>query len=1088
MRGYPEPIAAFLGGEPTEEQWRAISYPLEPFVLVAGAGSGKTSVMAARVVYLAMVASGLVEATHPGVAPGNVLCLTFTNKATEYLRLRVRDALAQLHLEEGEEPEISNYHGFAAQVLERHGMLVGIEPSQRVITPAQRVEIAERVLDTMTFQNLTTRWQPSIVANILSLDEQLQNHLVSPDEVVEHVEGKLETLSKARSEDPYRAALERLELAEAVRRFRTLKAELGVIDFGDQIGHAVRIVTAHPEVGHAYRERFGAVLLDEYQDTNHAQAVLMASIFGEGHPVTAVGDPDQNIYAWRGASLHNLLEFPTVFRRADGSPCDKLPLYTNFRSGARILSAADQVIAPLPPKQRPDPEKELRPWEPNGLGEVTVAQHDHEIAEAQAIADRILQLQDDGLAWRDCAVLCRTHRLFEPLQLAFAQRDVPAEFIGLAGLIRLPEVVEVLAYARAASNPEESVALARILTGPRYRVGYRDLARVAAWTKTSDYAMRTRLQERRLEVDGDPLEDTPYLIAEALEHLDEVTDLSEEGRRRIGEFAVELAELREAARRPVAEFLAEVVRRTGLLAELDAEVDAALATAKRRNLTAFLDQVHAFQPVDGELTLRAFLDYVDALDEDREWNPVQPSDEDSVKVMTVHAAKGLEFDTVFVPGLANGLFPNDRVQQNPARRGASLDVELRRDRELLPTFDGVMSHFTDGLRQQEEFEERRTAYVALTRAKRRLYASSAIWYGERLRAKKVGRFLVELVKWGRGRGDIELTYASEDVSDEEGHNPLAGYRQRFVPGWPGPALRDEADEVFAEGWRSAAVAAAARGGVPPSLLDALGEDERAAFTTGSGERRTLAAHLLEREGTADGAPEAPRTVTVSSAIDYGRCPKRFYWTVVRPLPRFSGPAARIGTEVHAWIERRSSGQTSLLELEEAPDLAAEELAEEPGKVERLRAAFLRSRFADMTPLHVERPFLLPVEGRYVGGRIDAVYGTPDGPWEVVDYKTGRRPSGDDTLTRAQLELYALACIDVWGKRPEDLTLTYLYLASGEEVSYRAQDPDAVRERVAVWIRGIVGGGFDPTPGEHCRWCDFRPFCDAGKDWLERNPS
>jgi DNA helicase-2/ATP-dependent DNA helicase PcrA len=1087
MSAYPEPIAAFLGGEPTEEQWRAISYPLEPFVLVAGAGSGKTSVMAARVVYLAMVANGLLEAPHAGVAPGNVLCLTFTNKATENLRLRVRHALAQLNLEEGEEPEISNYHGFAAQVLERHGMLVGIEPSQRVITPAQRVDIAERVLDTMTFRHLTTRWQPSIVANILNLDEQLQNHLVSPDELAEHVEGKLDALARARSEDPYRAALERIELAEAVRRFRALKGELGVIDFGDQIGHAVRIVTAHPEVGRAYRERFGAVLLDEYQDTNHAQAVLIASIFGQGHPVTAVGDPDQNIYAWRGASLHNLLEFPTVFRRADGSACEKLPLYTNFRSGARILSAADQVIASLPAKQRPDPDKELRPWEPNGLGKVTVAQHDHEIAEAEAIADHILDLHRNGLAWRDVAVLCRTHRLFEPLQLAFAQRDVPTEFIGLAGLIQLPEVVEVLAYARAASNPEESVALARILTGPRYRVGHRDLARVAAWTKTSDYAMRTRLQERRLELDSDPLEDTPYLIAEALEHLDEVTGLSEVGGRRMGEFAAELAALREAARRPVAEFLAEVLRRTGLLAELDAEVDAALATAKRRNLTAFLDQVHAFQPVDGELTLRAFLDYVDALDEDREWNPVQPSDEDSVKVMTVHAAKGLEFDTVFVPGLAQGLFPNDRVQQNPARRGASLDVELRRDRELLPTFDGVMSHFTDALRKQEEFEERRTAYVALTRAKRRLYASSAIWYGEKLRAKKIGRFLVELVKWGRERGDVELVYASEDVSDEEGHNPLAGYRQRFVPGWPGPALRDESDGLFPQGWRSAAVAGAARGEVPVSLLDTLGDDEREAFRAGSDERRTLAAHLLEREGAAHDPPEAPRTVTVSSAIDYGRCPKRFYWTVVRPLPRFSGPAARIGTEVHAWIERRSSGQTSLLELDERPDLAAEELAGEPGKVERLREAFMRSRFADMTPLHVERPFLLPVEGRYVGGRIDAVYGTPEGPWEVVDYKTGRRPAGDDAaLTRAQLELYALACIDVWGKRPEDLTLTYLYLASGEEVSYRVEDPDAVRGRVAAWIRGIVGGGFDPTPGEHCRWCDFRPFCDAGKEWLERN--
>ena len=1084
MSRYPEPIVAFLGGEPTQEQWRAISYPLEPFVLVAGAGSGKTSVMAARVVYLAMVANGFLEAEHPGIPPGNVLCLTFTNKATEHLRIRVRRALAQLRLDEGEEPEVSNYHGFAAQVLERHGMLVGIEPSQRVITQAQRVEIAERVLDTMTFQHLTTRWQPTIVTNILNLDEQLQNHLVQPDELVEHVEGKLAMLEKARSTEPYQAALERIELAEAVRRFRALKADLGVIDFGDQIGHAVRIVTAHPEVGSAYRERFGAVLLDEYQDTNHAQAVLMASIFGDGHPVTAVGDPDQNIYAWRGASLHNLLEFPDVFRRADGSGSEKLPLYTNFRSGARILAAADQVIGPLPPQQRPDPDKLLRPWEPNGEGEVAVSQHDHEIAEAEAIAERILALRGEGVAWRDCAVLCRTHRLFEPLQLAFADREVPAEFIGLAGLIKMPEVVEVLAYARAASNLEASVALARILTGPRYRIGYRDLARVAAWTKTSDHALRTALKERRLETDEDLVEDTPYLIAEALEHLDEVEDLSDEGRERMRAFATELAALREAARRPVGEFLAEVVRRTGLLAELEAEVDTTLATAKRRNLTAFLDQVHGFQPVEGELTLRAFLDHVDAIDEDREWNPVQPSDEDSVKVMTVHAAKGLEFDTVFVPGLASGLFPNDRVQQNPARRGASLDVELRRDRALLPSFDGVMSHFTSALRQQEEFEERRTAYVALTRAKRRLYASSAVWYGDKLKAKKIGKFLIELVKWARERGDVELTYASEDVSAEDGQNPLAGYRQRFVRAWPGPALRGETDELFPDGWRRAAADAAVQGQTPPSLLDTLDEDGRAAFDAAGAERRTLAAHLLEREAAAGDRPDPPSTVTVSSAIDYARCPKRFYWTVVRPLPRFSGPAARIGTEVHAWIERRSSGQTSLLEFEEAPDLVAEELAGEPGKVERLRAAFLASRLGDMTPLHVERPFLLPIEGRFVGGRIDAIYGAPEGPWEVVDYKTGKRPSGDDALVRAQLELYALACIDVWGKRPEDLTLTYLYLASGEEVSYPVEDPEAVRERVGSWLRGIVDGGFDPTPGEHCRWCDFGPFCDAGTAWLQ----
>ena len=1087
MARYPEPIVAFLGGQPTEEQWRAITYPLEPFVLVAGAGSGKTSVMAARIVYLAMVTAGVLEADHPGVPPGSVLCLTFTNKATENLRIRVRQALAGLDLSEGEEPEILNYHGFASQVLERYGLLVGIEPGQRIVTQAQRVELVEHVLDTMTFDHLATRWQPTIVSDILSLDEQLQNHLVEPNEVVDHIEGKLDTLAKAKSKEPLQAALQRMELAEAVTRFRAKKRELGVIDFGDQIAHAVKIVTERPEVGLAYRERFGAVLLDEYQDTNHAQAVLMASIFGDAHPVTAVGDPDQNIYAWRGASLHNLLQFPEVFRRADGSPAEKLPLYTNFRSGATILAAADQIIAPLPREQRPDPEKLLRPWEANGDGLVGVAQYEHEIAESDAIAERILDVHGDGTDWRDIAILCRTHRLFEALQLAFAAREIPAEFIGLAGLIKLPEVVEVLAYARAASNPEESVALARILTGPRYRVGTRDLARVAAWTRTSDHALRKRILEHRPEAEEDLPEDTPYLIAEALEHLDQVEGLSEEGRERLVRFRDELTSLREAARRPVPEFLAEVVRRTGLLAELEAEPDTALATAKRRNLTAFLDQVHAFQPVEGELTLHAFLDYVDAIDDDREWNPVQPSDEDSVKVMTVHAAKGLEFDTVFVPGLANGLFPDERIQQNPARRGRSLDLELRRDRALLPSFDGVMTHHTSALRHQEESEERRTASVALTRAKRRLYPSSAVWYGETLQAKHIGKFLIELIRWARERRDVELVFEGDDDA-EDGSNPLAGHRQRFVRPWPGPAFRDETDVLFPEGWRRAALEASVAGGVPSSALAVLGDEERSTFEAGAEERRTLAEHLLEREADVGERIDAPQTVTVSSVIDYGRCPKRFFWSVVQPLPRFSGPAARIGTEVHAWIERRSSGQTSLLELDETPDLTPDELAGEPGRIERLRQMFLASRFADMVPLHAERPFLLPVGDRFVGGRIDAIYGAPDGPWEVVDYKTGRRPSGEDPLTRAQLDLYALACIDVWGKRPEDLTLVYLYLATGEEATYAVDEPDTVRDRVAGWLQAISNGEFEPSPGEPCRWCDFRPFCDAGRSWVDANPT
>jgi DNA helicase-2/ATP-dependent DNA helicase PcrA len=1074
----PDEIVAAMGGRPpTDEQWDAIAMPLEPYVLVAGAGSGKTSVMAARVVYLALVALGRIPADHPGVLPGNVLCLTFTVKATENLRLRIRRALASVELAEGEEPEILNYHGLAQQVLDRSGMLLGIEPGQRVLTQAQRVTLAGRVLDRMVFEQVKTEWQPSVVDKILKLDEQAQNHLVSPDRIVEHCVARMEALKNARSDRAYYAAQERIELAQACSVFRRLKAELGVIDFGDQIELAMRVATEHPQVGADYRERFGAVLLDEYQDTNVAQARFLEALFGGGHPVTAVGDPDQNIYAWRGASLYNLLEFPQRFRRADGKLAARKPLFTNFRSGARILAAADTIIGQLPDEQRPDPDKRLVPWPENGQGHVTLATHPDELTESRWIAERIAELHADGAAWSQIAVLCRTSRLFPSLQRSLEEAGVPAEIVGLVGLLRTPEVVELLAYARAADDPMASVALARILLGPRYRVGFKDIALVAGWAKQKNYAWREN---------GEDDEETPFLLAEALEHLDEIEGLSEEGRARLLEFGRELVELRAEARRPVAEFLGEIVRRIGIVDELDADVDRRTAEQRVRNLAAFLDQAHAFEPVEGELTLRVFLDYVDdviALEKE-EWEPVQPSDQDAVKVMTIHQAKGLEFDHVFVPGMATGLMPSKRIQQNPAERGYSLDFELRGDAAILPTFDGVLSHFKADLQRQEVIEERRTAYVALTRARKTLWASASQWYGENVNAKGAGEFFEELAAWSQG-GDASLQRApDEDV----GENPMLGYRLELVRPWPGPAQPDERDPLFAGGWREAAVAAVGVGAVQQELLATLHPDEQASFQRLANERRAQAALLRERERAV--APPTgelvPGSVSVNGLATYAGCAKRFYWTSVRPLPRFSGPAARIGTDIHKWIERRAAGQGRLLELDDQPDQTDEELAGDPGRIGRLRQAFLDSRYADAVPLFAERAFLLRMGTFAVNGRIDAIYGEPDGPWEVVDWKTGRVMQADDPLAALQLDVYGLACVEIWGKQPQDVTLTYFYLGAGEERTKPMDDPAKVRARVQELLDDVSRAAYEPAPGPACVHCDFRAFCAEGRGWLAEN--
>ncbi len=1049
--------------------------PMEPYVLIAGAGSGKTSVMAARVVYLALVAAHGLEADHDGAMPGNVLALTFTNKATDNLRVRVRSALSGLHLDEGEEPEIANYHGFAASLLERYGMLAGFEPGVRVLSGAQRVELCARVLDDVTFEHVSATWQPTLISKILELDDQMANHLVEPATLIDWLGERLDTLKGARSDRAYLAAQERLELARATIRYRELKRDLGVIDFGDQIQRAIDVVERHPEIVADHRARYHAVLLDEYQDTNVAQAKLMRTVFGHGHPVTAVGDPDQNIYAWRGASLHNLLDFPRQFPRSDGSESERLPLYTNFRSGARILEAADTIIDPIPARLRPDADKRLVPHPPNGNGSVTLARHTDEWTEADSIAARAATLNGEGAAWSDIAVLCRTSRLFGLLQQAFGSRDVPVEFLGLAGLLTQPEIVEVLAYARAVHDPTASVPLARILMGPRYRVGFKDLAELARAAGSA-----TRELRERLDLD----EDERFLVTEALEQLDEVEHLSQEGRVRLGEFRDELAELRVEARRPVGEFMGEVIRRTGILAELDADVDRVRAASARRNLAAFLDQVHAFEPLEGELTLRAFLDHVDSIEEldKQEWAPVQPSDEDSVKVMTIHVAKGLEFDHVFVPGMAHELLPNPTVPQNPAERGKSLDFELRGDAEILPRFEGNLSAFRDALKTQEIVEERRTAYVALTRARRSLHVSGSFWYSENQRPKRESLFLNELFEWGESSDSVAVERGPDDGGDE---NPMLGFRARFVKEWPGPARPDDADGLFPQGWRAAAVEAAGRPELQPSLLEALDGEERASFDRLAGRRSELARHLREREAaeTLPAAEAAPRTISVGGVITYSQCPKRFYWTSVRPLPRFSGPAARIGTDIHRWIERRARGQGQLLEISDTPDLTDEELAGDPGRVERLRQAFLDSRFADVTPLYAERAFLLRLGATTVGGRIDAIYGEADGPWEIVDWKTGRRPPDDDPSAGLQLDLYGLAAVEIWGKAAEEIELTYVYLASGEEVRHPMGIPGAVRSRVIDALSAIEEGAFEPTPGPSCRHCDFRAFCEPGRSWL-----
>lgn len=1043
MNAPPEEVLVALGGRaPTPQQWDAISAPLEPCVLIAGAGSGKTAVMAARIVWLI---------TQGHAAANEILGLTFTNKAAESLLERVRRALAPLNLPDGEEPAISTYHSFAAGLIADYGLRARIEPGAALLSEAQAWQLCAELYAARTYQvnEVRSLWH---VGWVRSLADDCSNHLVEPARIKEHDReflGKIEASGDKIARKVKDTARKRVEIADVVAAYQEAKRARDLIDYGDQIRLACEIAR-DPRVVADFRARYRFALLDEYQDTNIAQAEMLRALMPDGYPVMAVGDPDQNIYAWRGASLRNLLAFPGDFRRADGTDAQRRPLAVNFRSGARILRLANALIESIPEARRPK-DKVLQPWAENGEGEVAIFLETDQAAEAERIADEAARAHAAGTPWREIAVLCRKKRLFDTMVEVFRDREVPVEVIGLGGLLKMPEVIDLVAVLRVLEDPMRNVALARLLRGPRWRIGHRDLALIARHAAAKNLALREQL-------DTESPGDVAFSLVEALQEIDAVEGLSVEARARIARFNAELAGLRSCAHVPMPDLIARAVEMLGIDRELDASPSPA-APAARRNLASFMDRVAAFRPLDGEATLGALVEWLDAVDEaDEDIEAAQPTEADSVKLMTIHQAKGLEFELVFVPGLARGdraqIFPDTTRQANPATSWRFLPFELRGDRDVLPRFTGNVSAFTDELKVRAEEEERRLLYVAVTRAKRRLVCSAAHWYypsgmGEAL---KTPMGPSEYWKEIRAFEGIEVIGHVEPPEE----NPLILRRAARAHTWPQPARRAH-DPLF-----------------PAGLAE---EVKRAREATTPDE-------TLFPLTPASTGPPVPRALAVSSLVTYAQCPKRFYWSYVRPLPRRFSAAARIGTIVHAWIEQLGKGQITLYDPEEFEDRAP---GEDPTRVAELKKTYERTRFASMRPERIEQAFSLVLGEVIVQGRIDAIFPRAGGGWEIVDWKSGRAPA-EEGSQRLQLDLYALAAQEIWGKRPEDLTLTFVYLGEGEaaERSFEARAAEDIRKEILAGLDAIAAGAFVPAPAHMCGSCDFLRDCAEGSAFLASN--
>ncbi|WEB40530.1 UvrD-helicase domain-containing protein [Streptomyces yunnanensis] len=816
----PEQLKELLGIPFTPEQTACITAPPAPQVIVAGAGSGKTTVMAARVVWL--VGTGQV-------APEQVLGLTFTNKAAGELAERVRAALLAAGVTDPEqlpdgaggaepspgEPRISTYHAFAGQLLKDHGLRIGLEPSARLLADATRFQLAARTLRAAPgpYPSLTTSL-PTLVEDLLALDGELAEHLVEPAALHAHDTALLATLDGAKlSNADLRKAPEaahgRLELLDLVGAYRREKRRRDLLDFGDQIALAATLATTRPEVGALLRDEFRVVLLDEYQDTSVAQRLLLSGLFGAGpatgsatgHAVTAVGDPCQAIYGWRGASVANLDDFPAHFPFADGSPARRFALSENRRSGGRLLELANRLAAPLRAMHagvealRPAPGAERD-------GVVRCALLPTHAEELGWLADSLAHLVRTGTPPGGIAVLCRTAADFAAIQGELVARDVPVEVVGLSGLLHLPEIADLVAVCEVLQDPTANACLVRLLIGPRWRIGPRDLALLGRRARALAHHGTAAADdpERRLAeaVEGvDPAETVS--LADALDTFletggsDDGLPFSAEARVRFARLATELRDLRRSLADPLMDVLHRILAVTGLEVELSASPHA-LAARRRETLGTFLDLAAGFAAkeggaaLDGEATLLAFLGFLrTAVQYEKGLDSSLPGGEHTVKVLTAHKSKGLEWDVVAVPGLVAKQFPSEQARESWISRAKVLPHALRGDAETLPdvaewTARGVKD-FKEETKHHQEIEELRLGYVTFTRPRSLLLGSGHWWGPSQKRPRGPSAFLEALREHCEaGHGEIEVW---ADPPEEGAENPALAEDAADQP-WPLP--------------------------------------------------------------------------------------------------------------------------------------------------------------------------------------------------------------------------------------------------------------------------------------------------------------
>lgn len=1098
----PDQLFTALGEKhmPTDQQEKVITAPLKPTLVVAGAGSGKTATMSARVTYL--VASGQVD-------PSQVLGLTFTRKATHELRERIEKRLGQLYRYPGWTPSstrsntdesasadapstaagpstaaeaggsnsqvqeltavageatVATYNSFAGSLVREWGLEVGLETDTAVLTPASSWQIMYELMENWgqefeePFSSLDSATElalqvaNSLNENLLSVDEarELMADLGQNLKDLRSVRGA----AKAIDAKSLPAMTKRIQVLDLVERYIDYKRENSLVDFGDQVALACRIVTDErvgPRVIAQYRDRFKAVLLDEFQDTSVAQTILLSSLFA-GCGVVAVGDPNQAIYGWRGASSAALGQFHRHFSNGAGPV---LQLSTAWRNDPQILQAANRISDPLRASGQVKVEKLVkRPGVGDERGKVWAARVQDGLAEAELIAKFLAQRWSPS---KSMAVLCRTRSQFTPIVAALIERGIPVEVVGLGGLLDVPEVADVRALMSVALDPTSADRLMRLI----------DLVGIDAADLDVVWSFARELVNARANTGQSSAEP---LLAEALSEIvvnfaafeafckKYACALSPAGLYQAKRLGRILQEANGAANLELVDFISWAERALGLDVEAAARVDVNEVGA--RALAALRAQATSFKAQNPEAGAQVFLGWLNAAqDQERglELPEVEPAP-GAVQVLTVHASKGLEWDIVVVPGLVEANFPSYRSRPKEdytvlanswITQVSEFPHTLRRDYDSLPPCpfiglspqagkDAILAageEYRSELGKWEVAEERRLAYVAYTRARSQLLLTTSHYAALSKTPKMTSRFLKELER------SQMVQFLADDERDDDLSNraldqssvsvwphqldALAGLEEPGVADVPGQAVLGKQAGLSLR-LRAAALVSAAGGCQGAGSEEALQIPEGLAPQLDDWWRQARLL-LQERQIRQENGQEIvlPSHLAATAMAKVGK--EDFIMSLRRPLPPPPSKAARLGTAFHEEMSQRLNSEGTLLSLAEAG-------SDRLSPADRKQVNDWLDNVADLEILQGYSPYATEIDqeirlaGFNVRCRIDAVFKAVEkgrAQWLIVDWKTGGQRVRVD-----QLSLYVHAWAASQNVDISQVRAAYVYVQDG----------------------------------------------------------